>query len=140
MSLKITIDHMRDIAEQRKGKCLSKIYVNCKTKLLWECSKGHRWDATPDSVKGGSWCRTCWLKRLKKINESKKLTIEDMHRLTKENGGKCLSTKYVHSKTHLLWECSQGHQWKATPNNVKNGSWCPKCRKRKKGRTQIREN
>ena len=132
MSHRLTIDHMRDIAEKRKGKCLSKTYVNNKKKLFWECSKGHRWEATPESVKRGTWCRTCWLKRLKKINGSKRLTIEDMHQLAKNRRGKCLSNKYINSRAHLIWECSNGHQWKARPDNIKRGHWCPRCRKRNK--------
>ena len=44
---------------QRGGKCLSKEYINGKTKLLWECSEGHQWEAILDSVKRGSWCAVC---------------------------------------------------------------------------------
>jgi hypothetical protein len=54
-----TIEEMRSIAEERGGKCLSESYVNSKTKLLWECGKGHKWDVTPDSIKSGRWCRKC---------------------------------------------------------------------------------
>ena len=59
--------------------------------------------------------------------EAKKLGIEKMHRIAKERGGKCLSEIYVDSKTNIKWECSEGHQWEATPNNVMRGSWCPTC-------------
>ncbi len=26
------------------------------------------------------------------------------------------------------WRCEQGHEWLAQYNNVRNGSWCPRCR------------
>ena len=61
---------------------------------------------------------------------SKKLTIKEMRQIAKERGGKCLSTKYVNVHTKLLWECSEGHQWKAKPSNIKRGSWCRKCANR----------
>ena len=59
---------MKDIAKSRNGKCLSPIYKNARTKLLWECAEGHQWEAVPDSVKRGSWCPKCsykkgWAKR-----------------------------------------------------------------------------
>jgi hypothetical protein len=59
---------------------------------------------------------------------SKKLTIKEMQLIAKERGGKCLSTKYVNVHTKLLWKCSEGHQWRAIPNTVKNrGIWCRVC-------------
>jgi len=37
-----TVEEMWKIGEERKGKCLSDKYINNKTKLKWECQKGHR--------------------------------------------------------------------------------------------------
>ena len=56
------------IAKQRDGKCLSDEYINAHTKLKWKCSKGHIWEAIPDSVKRGSWCSEC--AKIKRRNES----------------------------------------------------------------------
>jgi len=112
---KLTIEEMNQIAESRSGKCLSKAYINSSTKLLWECSEGHQWEAIPDSVKRGSWCPYC--------AGTAKFTIKDMHQIAKNKGGKCLSETYINSTTKLLWECSEGHQWEATHGK----KWCPIC-------------
>jgi hypothetical protein len=41
-------------------KCLSKDYVNNRTKLTWECSEGHTWEAIPANIKGlNRWCPHC---------------------------------------------------------------------------------
>lgn len=40
-------------------------------------------------------------------------TLEEMRALAAARGGRCLSTEYVNTSTHLLWECANGHQWKA---------------------------
>ena len=64
---------------------------------------------------------------------SNKLTIEEMYEIAKARGGKCLSTKYVNSNTNLDWECAEGHQWSATPGNVKAGKWCKVCSYKKRG-------
>jgi len=56
-----------------------------------------------------------------------RLTIEEMHELAKNRGGKCLSEVYIDSHTKLQWECKEGHAFWMEPNNVKQGQWCPIC-------------
>lgn len=56
---------MQEIAKKRGGKCLSKVYKNARTKLRWECAKGHAWESVPYIVKKGSWCRICAFKNRK---------------------------------------------------------------------------
>ncbi len=91
-------------------------------KVKVRCRFGHDW--TPwigHLAYTKSWCPDCYGNRPH--------TIEEMRELAAGRGGKCLSETYGGLKTHLLWECSIGHTWPATPNNVKNhGSWCPYCR------------
>jgi len=60
-----------------------------------------------------------------------KLTIEEMGKIPNSRGGKCLSEKYIDSQTLLLWECNEGHVWKAKPYNIKQGTWCPRCKNKK---------
>lgn len=115
---KLTMEEMKKIAEDRSGKCLSLNYVNTNTKLRWQCSKGHTWLAIPSNIKSGRWCPEC---------ENKKLTISEMHILANKNGGKCLSPKYINNRVKLFWECAEKHQWEATPSCVKSGRWCPIC-------------
>ena len=56
----LTIGEMVEIAKSRGGKCLSRTYINSKTKLKWLCAKGHSWHATPFSIKNRqSWCPVC---------------------------------------------------------------------------------
>ena len=56
-----------------------------------------------------------------------KLTIEDMQNLAKKRSGKCLSIKYINSKTKLKWQCKEGHEWEVAPNGIRSGTWCPWC-------------
>jgi len=122
--LKSNIKEMQRIAEIHDGRCLSKEYTNTHTKLLWECKYGHQWEAVPSSTKQGHWCPIC---RRKEAGKKQRLTIEEMHQIAKDRKGKCLSHKYIDGKTKLLWECEHGHQWEATPNKVKHGTWCLIC-------------
>ena len=107
------------VAKNRGGKCLSKLYINSQQKLDWECSKGHKWEATYTNVSQGSWCPRC----AGKINK----TIENMQALAAKRGGRCLSEIYINNQTKLLWECSKGHKWEARPDKIQQGRWCPTC-------------
>lgn len=115
----IDLREMQEIAKSRGGICLSKQYTNNSTKLKWQCARGHIWEARPDKIKLGTWCRTCSGLQL--------LTIEEMREIAKSHGGKCLSKIYTNTKTKLKWECVKGHIWEATPSNIKRGKWCRKC-------------
>ena len=118
-----TIEEMQKIAADREGMCLSKEYINSKSKIRWQCKNGHQWEATPGDIKQGYWCPGC--------AGMQKGTIEGMQKIAKETGGKCLSKKYINSNTKLTWQCKNGHEWKATPGSIKQGSWCPACAKKK---------
>ncbi|MFN5825403.1 MAG: hypothetical protein RSE16_01025 [Sphingobium sp.] len=63
--LKLTIGQLQRIAEGRGGSLLSRRYVRSSTKYLWQCGfdPAHKWLASANSVKRGSWCPTCAGKR-----------------------------------------------------------------------------
>ena len=118
---KNSIEDMQMLAAKKGGKCLSKKYILNNVNLKWQCEKGHRWENQPANITMGQWCPVC-------NKESEKLTLNEMKKIAKSRGGKCLSKKYIDVKTKLLWECSEGHSWKAIPNLVKHHeSWCPVC-------------
>jgi hypothetical protein len=119
-----TIESMQSIAKERGGECLSDDYVNSQTKLQWRCSEGHQWEATPNKVKSGRWCPTCYNKTR---GDFRRLSLEEMVQIAAARGGRCLSEVYTNNRTKLLWECSQGHTWEAVPSGVKKGTWCPEC-------------
>jgi hypothetical protein len=123
---KLTIEEMHELVKNRNGKCLSKVYINANTKLTWKCEKGHEWNATPGHVRSGKWCPVC-----AGIIPS---TIEEMKDIALERGGKCLSEEYINAHIPLRWRCSEGHEWEATSNNIKKGTWCPICARMKRKR------
>jgi hypothetical protein len=94
-------------------------YLNCGVPLLWKCANGHRWSALPSSIRKGTWCPECAGVRPG--------TIGQMQEIAKSRGGKCLSENYRNTTTKLQWRCSAGHEWIATPHQVKKGHWCPFC-------------
>ncbi len=125
----IFLKDLQEIAGIQGGKCLSQHYINSKTHLLWRCQKGHVWEAAPGEIKRGTWCPVC-------ARNKYKPTIDEMQRLAQKKVGNCLSKEYVNDSTHLLWQCAEGHKWKAVPNSIKQGSWCPECAGLSKGTIQ----
>ncbi len=68
---RLTIEHMRVMAAERGGRCISRKYVDAKTKLQWECDRGHRWWAMPGGLRNaGSWCPHCAWDRLSELKRS----------------------------------------------------------------------
>lgn len=119
-SLPLTISEMKKMAIDRGGECLSDVYVNNHTNLKWKCAVGHEWFAPPNSIKSAkTWCRECC--------DSMKKNMDIMHEIAKKNKGKCLSDTYINGNTNLEWECEFGHRWFTKYNNIRKGTWCPKC-------------
>ena len=119
------------IALSKNGKCLSKEYINQKTKLEFECDKGHTWWATPSCIKQGHWCPKCaMVQRYSKMRDPDGL--KKMQAIAKERGGECLSTEFLGCIHKLQFRCGVGHEWFSTPCCIRGspnckGSWCPKC-------------
>ena len=114
-----SIERMKIVARARGGRCLSATYVNSKSKLLWQCEEGHRWQAVPVAVTRGSWCPVC--------AGNQKLSLQEFRKLAASRGGRCLSHRYTNKATPLEWQCAAGHRWRAQPGRVRRGTWCPKC-------------
>lgn len=120
-----TIEDVKKEVEERGGKCLSKKYINNSVKMKFKCEKGHFFETTFANIRGGSWCITC--------SGRERLTIEEMHKMAKEHGGKCLSKEYINVQTKLKWKCKHGHIFEVEPSNIRAGRWCWEC-----GRESLR--
>jgi len=118
-NVKLTLEELKILAKQRDGRCLSEKYINNRTKIKWKCKEGHEWEATADHIKNGAWCPICAGNRPKSIELFKKIA--------REKNGECISNDYINIHTKLKWRCEKRHEWSATPNSVKRGTWCPRC-------------
>jgi hypothetical protein len=118
------LEQMQSIAAARGGKLLSTSYINATTKLLWQCSKGHTWNAIPNSIRQGTWCPECGTRQ---AAAKRAHTIEEMQALAKAKGGLCLSSTYKNARNRLLWRCAKAHEWEAQASPVIGGHWCPVC-------------
>jgi hypothetical protein len=125
------LEKLHRYAAERGGACLEAQYLGSRLSHNFVCQMGHRWNTSADSVLRGKWCPRC--SALKKA-ESNKNSIEVLRAVAIERGGKLVSTLYEASNQKVTWECKEGHQWAATYNGVRKGTWCPICAK-----TSIKE-
>jgi hypothetical protein len=112
MCKKLTIKTAKKIAKKHKGKCLSNIYLNSYTNLLWQCNKKHKWRANLNSIKNkNTWCPYCAGRKL-----NKSVIVE----IVRKKGGKCYLDKYINYKQTILCECNKKHKWKAKIKNFRD--------------------
>ena len=117
---KHTISDAVVLAESKNGSCLSRVYINNKSNLIWKCESGHVWEAKFKDVNNGTWCATC--------SGCSKNTIDICNNIAKSRKGICLSKLYTNAHAKILWQCDKKHEWVSTFNNIRNGRWCPKCK------------
>lgn len=118
----------KDIAESRNGFLLSTTYINAKSKLEFQCGKGHSpFKATADSVKNqGTWCPKC-------APNGVLLDLNDLRSklgtLAKQKDGQLITVEKTEGSDDYLatMRCSSGHEWAARAYNLSKGVWCPTC-------------
>jgi hypothetical protein len=52
-------EYMVLLAKDNDGKYLGPTYISAKTKVEWECNKGHHFFSTPNTISNGCWCPKC---------------------------------------------------------------------------------
>ena len=118
MSKSYTLCDCMLTAQNKGGACLSKRYRNSTSKLRWECELGHRWRATFDHVRRGTWCPTC---------ARTNITLQVCIDYVAAKSGRCLSKRYINNKAKMRWECWKGHRFHSRFCDIKQGHWCNKC-------------
>jgi len=138
MPLSLNINEISKLAESKNGKLLSTKYINSRQKYKWQCSQGHIWKATVNSVRGhGTWCPTCGKDRSPSKDEVKKI-ISELSKIAKSKKGLLLSTDYKNAMQKLKWKCVKGHIFFSSTNAVKHhGYWCLKCSGKEKLSIEI---
>jgi hypothetical protein len=54
-----TVEGMRALAAGRGGRCLTRSWNNHQLPLLFDCARGHRFQAHRAAVVTGVWCPRC---------------------------------------------------------------------------------
>jgi hypothetical protein len=107
-----------ELAKSKKGKLITKFYLNNNTKMEWECKKRHRWKASWNRIGHGQWCPYCsgYMKR----------PIKEIEIMAKEKDIILLSKDHIPGNK-LTWQCKNGHIWESPDYSIKTGHLCPYC-------------
>lgn len=103
-----------------RGIHLSGEYLGSLIKTEFTCSKGHSWNATPNSVtkKNPSGCPHC--------SGKFPYTSQTINEKLSSRGIKFIG-EYINAHTKSTFECKNGHQWVTTPASVLSGCGCDIC-------------
>lgn len=93
------------------------------------CRRGHlapRYVSSPN-------CAACLVEHARKnggwnARPEKSAFLNSMRKIVENRGGTLLSRTYVSAKTKLRIRCERGHAFAVTPDNLRHGRWCPKCK------------
>ncbi len=124
--LKDNLTPAKQVAQDRGGKCLATENGPRKSQVKWECSEGHGWEASFDSVVYRStWCLKC-----AHVRRAAMLRADDLRAaqtIASNNGGRCFAVFDFSIKDKVPWECAVGHVWDAIFQSARAGAWCPNC-------------
>ena len=79
-------------------------------------------------------CVSCQLEHARRnggwqARPSKLAFLERVRDRVAQRGGVLLSSEYISAKTKLRVLCGVGHEFEATSDNLKSGTWCPDCKR-----------
>ena len=103
---------------------ISTEYYDIYSKIKVMCTNSHIYITTFKKFKYKKIrCRECFENR-------RRLGMAYIHDFIASRNLKCLSTTYINSKTHYIFNCCNGHQFKTSFHAIKYGkSGCPYCSK-----------
>lgn len=119
-------DACPELAAQATDPSTALLSTGSNKKVEWECSRGHRWHATPcDRAIEKRGCPYC-SGRLPIAGETDLTTTHP--EIAAQLHGADPNTISAGSVRKFEWKCSRGHQWTATAaNRALKGSGCPYC-------------
>ena len=111
----------------------SEARLGSSKKAWWTCPKGHEYESVICNRTKGSGCSVCSGKTIVPgINDIATTSPELAKEISSKNEDDSLPLKIGRgSNKKIWWNCAQGHEWQATPNNRRDGrSGCPICSNR----------
>lgn len=101
-----------------RGLTLAGEYHGAHVATLFECGEGHSWLARPNNILQGRNCPHCARQfPLDKETVNERIAYR----------GIVMLGDYTNNFTKALFQCSEGHTWEASPQNVLAGTGCPVC-------------
>ncbi len=117
----------------RNRKQPSEVRPGSKTRVWWECSNGHLWQAQINSRNSGSGCPKCAERGPTASNRVWSLSRRDAVAFWHPRNDAAPEDISAGSKRVLWWQCGAGHEWQARVSKVLASAACPVCREEQDG-------
>lgn len=114
---RLTIEEVRLAFEKEQYILLEDKYIDCTTKMKYECPKKHLSQITWDGWQHGTRCRFCGYEKVSR--DTTEITIEQVKRSFKLEGYTLLSNEFIHRLEKLKFICPRNHHSETTW-----GRWC----------------
>ena len=110
----------------------TEVTISSNRRLLWQCNKGHEWEAMPNSrANDGRGCPYCSGRKVI-IGETDLATVNPELAKQVSPNSKIKATDITKSSSKkVLWKCSKNHEWLAIVASRSNNTGCPYCSGRK---------
>jgi hypothetical protein len=119
------IENLRELANNRSWRLITKESLGAHLKHTWICDRGHEIQMSPANVLMGKGCSICSkIIRQKKI---RKKYEERFLQVVAEKEGIIIEGEYVNTRTKVTIECKHQHTWQVRPDSIIRGSWCQHC-------------
>jgi len=138
-SEKLTIESVQELARSKGYKLITKEYDTARTKMEFECAKGHRFKVATYVFKKMKFCPICF-----KENRPRNLNSHDPEFVRKwfsDKGYELLEDHYFSCEESLRVRCPKKHEFRVRFGNVyHNNLSCPICNFRlSTGEVELRD-
>lgn len=123
-------DLAKEVSPHSKLKS-TEVTAGSNTKLLWRCTLGHEWEASPCSRRHGNNCPYCAGKKVLPGFNDLATTNPELTREVSPSSSIKATEVTAGSHKKLLWKCVNNHQWTAMVATRNRGIGCPCCAERK---------
>jgi len=123
---KISYEQVKYSIEKDGYVILTDKYVNCKTKIMVQCSSGHQYNTTFDNFSSGYRCKQCGIK---KNSDIKRHSVDFLLEIIRKSDVRLISDvgEYVNNNTRMIFECASGHIYNSTMASFIKGCRCKTC-------------
>ena len=118
---------LQEMAHAHGGICLTTEYQGMAGKYAFRCAAGHEWQARPQAIYAGGWCRRCGGGGPLKVASRAAARLARLQQCAQDKGGQCLSGEYLGAAAHHRFRCAKGHEWEARGIYIGAGAWCQLC-------------
>lgn len=130
---RLSADDYRSLAERHGLKWIGEtLPTGHEIRTEWRCRHGHAWSTTYRSIKEGRACPRCAGLARKTQDDYQAFAARGIFWIGEE------LPKNVQKPTR--WRCEKGHEWTTKYASIYQGSGCPECWNKRRGKTLGRYN